>query len=246
MEGYGMRLIRLIRRVRRSTALNCRLHCALRTSQTRMIPLPPRGLYAITDGPRPDLLAAVEAALRGGARVVQYRDKTADGARRLVETRALVELCHRYDAPLIVNDDVQLAVQASADGVHLGEDDADPALARALLGARATIGASCYDSLQRARDLAAAGADYLAFGAFFPSPSKLTSRRATPDLLRRAVALGKPLVAIGGITADNALPLRLAGADFLAVISAVFGATDVEGAARGFAPYFDSDDSQTR
>jgi thiamine-phosphate pyrophosphorylase len=213
---------------------------------TRMIALPPRGLYAIADGPRPDLLAAVEAALHGGASVVQYRDKTADAVRRFVEARALVELCHRHGAPLIVNDDVELATQAGADGVHLGEDDADLARARTRLGARAIIGASCYDSLERARDLAAAGADYLAFGAFFPSPSKRTSRRATPDLLRQAVELDKPLVAIGGITTDNALPLRQAGADFLAVISAVFGMADIEGAARRFAPFFDYDDPKTR
>jgi thiamine-phosphate pyrophosphorylase len=207
-----------------------------------MIPLPPHGLYAITDGPRPDLLAAVEAALRGGARLVQYRDKTTDMSRRVAEARALVEVCHRHGAPLIVNDDVELAARVGADGAHLGEDDADVAQARSRLGKDTIIGVSCYDSLTRARDLIAAGADYLAFGAFFPSPSKQSLRRATPDLLRQAVALGKPLVAIGGITADNALPLRHAGADFLAVISAVFSAVDIESAARRFVPLFDSQD----
>ncbi len=207
-----------------------------------MIALAPSGLYAITNGPRPDLLTAVQAALHGGARMVQYRDKTNDAARRQVEAHALVALCRRHGVPLIVNDDVSLAAQVGADGVHLGEDDSDIPFARAQLGAHAIVGVSCYDSLQRARDLAAAGADYLAFGAFFPSPSKLASRRATADLLRQAVALDRPLVAIGGITADNALPLRQAGANFLAVISAVFGAADVESAARRFAPLFDSHD----
>lgn len=211
-----------------------------------MIALPACGLYAITDGPRPDLLAAVEAALRGGVRVVQYRDKTTDAARRLSEARALVELCHRHVVPLIVNDDVELAAQSGADGVHLGEDDADLTQARARLGANAIVGVSCYDSLDRARDLAAAGADYLAFGAFFPSPSKHTTRRATPQLLRDAAEFGKPRVAIGGITADNAPPLIDAGADFLAVISAVFGAPDIEAAARRFPPLFDTTTTRTR
>lgn len=209
---------------------------------THMIALPHSGLYAITDGPRPDLLAAVEAALRGGVQLVQYRDKTTDTTRREAEARALLKLCRHHQVALIVNDDVNLAAQVGADGVHLGEDDSDIADARKQLGTRAIVGASCYDSLQRARELAIAGADYLAFGAFFPSPSKSTSRRATTDLLRQAVALGRPLVAIGGITADNALPLRHAGANFLAVISAVFGAADIERAARRFAPLFESDD----
>lgn len=185
-----------------------------------------RGLYAITDGPRPDLLAAVKAALRGGAAVLQYRDKTADSARRAFEARALRELCARHEVPFIVNDDVDLALASGADGVHLGEDDGDVAAARARLGTGAIVGVSCYDSLARARQLAAAGADYLAFGAFFPSPTKPNARRATLDLLREAKPLGLPLVAIGGITPDNAQPLIDAGADFLAVISGVFATPD--------------------
>jgi len=199
-----------------------------------------RGLYAITDGPRPDLLAAVKAALRGGAVLLQYRDKTADTARRAFEARALRELCARFEIPFIVNDDVELALAAGADGVHLGEDDGDIAAARARLGAGAIIGVSCYDSLARARQLAAAGADYLALGAFFPSPTKPTARRATPDLLREAKPLGLPLVAIGGITPDNAWPLVNAGADFLAVVSGVFAQADPEAAARRYAAMYTS------
>ncbi|HET6632119.1 MAG TPA: thiamine phosphate synthase [Rhodanobacteraceae bacterium] len=198
----------------------------------------PRGLYAITDGPRPDLLAACEQALAGGARVLQYRDKTRDAARRLSEARDLAELCARRGAPLIINDDVALAAAAGASGVHLGEHDVDVASARALLGPGAIIGVSCYDDLDRARALAAAGADYLAFGAFFPSPTKPTARHATPDLLRRGRALGRPLVAIGGITPDNGAGLIAAGADCLAVISAVFAAPDVRVAAQQFAALF--------
>ena len=199
-----------------------------------------RGLYAITDGPRPDLLAAVKAALRGGVALLQYRDKTADSARRAFEARALRELCARFEIPFIVNDDVELALAAGADGVHLGEDDGDIAAARARLGAGAIIGVSCYDSPARARHLAAAGADYLAFGAFFPSPTKPNARRATPEMLREAKPLGLPLVAIGGITPDNAPPLVDAGADFLAVISGVFAQVDPEAAARRYAAMYTS------
>lgn len=198
-----------------------------------------RGLYAISDGPRADLVEACAAALDGGATLLQYRDKTADHARRLREARALQALCAAHRAPLIVNDDVELAAAAGAAGVHLGEDDGAFADARARLGASAIIGVSCYDSLERARHFAAAGADYLAFGAFFASPTKPLARRATPDLLREARTLGLPLVAIGGISAGNAAALVEAGADCIAVISAVFGAPDVGAAARGFASLFD-------
>ncbi|MBO9662206.1 thiamine phosphate synthase [Dokdonella sp.] len=202
-------------------------------------PLPPlRGLYAITDGPRADLLEACAAALAGGARLLQYRDKSADTVRRAEEARALQALCAARGVPLIVNDDVELAAAVGAAGVHLGEDDGEVAAARARLGARAIVGVSCYDSIERAHRLAAAGAGYLAFGAFFPSPTKPQARRATTDLLRAAKPLGLPLVAIGGITPDNAGALVDAGADCLAVISALFGAADVRATARRFAALF--------
>ena len=199
------------------------------------------GLYAITDGPRDDFMAAAEDALAGGARALQYRDKTRDHARRLREARALVVSCAKYGVPLLVNDDVGLAVASGAAGVHLGERDTDIATARAKLGGNAIIGVSCYDSLTRARDAAAAGADYLAFGAFFPSPTKPAARRATADLLRDAQAFGKPLVAIGGITPENGRPLIEAGADFLAAISGVFGASDIRAAAARFSALFNHD-----
>jgi thiamine-phosphate pyrophosphorylase len=198
------------------------------------------GLYAITDGPRDDLVAACEAAIDGGAVLLQYRDKTADAARRLAETRALADLCARRRVALIVNDDVELALASGAMGVHLGEDDADIASARAKLGPCAIVGVSCYDSPERARVLAAEGADYLAFGAFYASPTKPNARTATPALLRDAKALNVPLVAIGGLTAANAAPLIEAGANYLAVISAVFGARDIQAAARSFAALFDA------
>jgi len=202
--------------------------------------LPPRGLYAITDGPRSDLIEVCTAAIAGGAAMLQYRDKTRDDARRREEAAALSSLCAKSKIPLIVNDDVELAAAVGAAGVHLGEDDADIASTRARLGPNAIIGVSCYDSLERARELAASGADYLAFGAFFPSPTKPHARAATLELLRDAWALNLPLVAIGGITAANGAALIDAGADFLAVISAVFGARDVREAARELSALFDS------
>lgn len=196
------------------------------------------GLYAITNGPRDDLFAAVRAVLEGGAAMLQYRDKTRDATRRLREARGLVVVCREFHVPLIVNDDVELALASGAGGVHVGEDDADIADVRIALGRGAIIGASCYDSLQRARDAAQAGADYLAFGAFFPTVSKAVTRHATPALLREARAFGLPLVAIGGITPDNGKPLIDAGADFLGVISGVFGTADIRAAAQRYAKLF--------
>lgn len=207
-------------------------------TQTRF---PDRGLYAITDGPRADLLDAAAQVLAGGARMLQYRDKTTDAARRLAEAVALKRLCDTHAVPLIINDDVALAAETGAAGVHLGRDDGDVAAARAALGAGAIIGVSCYDSLELARAAAAAGADYVAFGAFFPSPTKPHAVRASPSLLRQSAALGVPRVAIGGITPDNAPSLVEAGADFLAVISAVFSAPDARAAAQRFARLYSSD-----
>jgi thiamine-phosphate pyrophosphorylase len=200
--------------------------------------LPPRGLYAISDGPRADLLDVSAAALAGGATVLQYRDKTADRGRRREEALELAALCARRCVPLIINDDVELAAAIGAAGVHLGEDDMDIAAARFQLGNDAIIGVSCYASIERARALAAAGADYLAFGAFFPSATKTDARRATPDILRAAKIFRRPLVAIGGITPENAPALIEAGADFVAVVSGVFAQPDVLAAARRFADLF--------
>lgn len=202
---------------------------------------PPRGLYAITDGPREDLVNAVAAAIAGGARLVQYRDKTPDAARRVLEAGALHQLCRAHGVPLIINDDVALALTIGAEGVHLGEDDDAVLDAREALGPTAIIGVSCYDSLERAQELVAAGADYIAFGAFFPSPTKPQARRASLDLLRQSAALGVPRVAIGGITPDNAGLLVDAGADYLAIISAIFRADDIRAAAQCFTDLFPAD-----
>jgi thiamine-phosphate pyrophosphorylase len=199
---------------------------------------PISGLYAITDGPRPDFRAAVEAALAGGASILQYRDKTRDHARRLSEARWLAEVCAARSVPMIVNDDIALAAECGAAGVHLGADDPALALAKRRLGTRAIIGVSCYDSIERARLAVAGGASYVAFGAFFSSPTKPSARHASLGLLRQSAELGVPRVAIGGITPDNAHLLIEAGADCVAVISAVFGAADIRASAERFSSLF--------
>jgi thiamine-phosphate pyrophosphorylase len=203
----------------------------------------PRGLYVITDTARASLEALLEAvagALDGGARAVQYRDKSEDTGRREREARALVELCRARGVPLIVNDDVALAAVTRANGVHLGEHDATPAEARARLGSDVLVGVSCYDSLERAEHAQAEGADYVAFGSFFPSPTKAHSRRPARDLITRARArIVLPIVAIGGITPENGAALVEAGAHALAVVSGVFGRPDVRAAARQYADLYD-------
>ncbi len=203
---------------------------------------PCHGLYAITDAlliPDDRLIGAVEQAILGGARLIQYRDKSHDTARRRAQAGALNELCQRHAVPLIINDDVDLAIRAGAAGVHVGRDDPALAIARAHLGKNAIIGVSCYDRLDLALDAARAGADYVAFGAFFPSPTKPTEIRASIALLRKArAALHIPIIAIGGITPDNAPLLLDVGADALAVVSGVFDQPDIQAAARRYANLF--------
>ncbi|MGS1077992.1 thiamine phosphate synthase [Pseudoxanthomonas beigongshangi] len=196
----------------------------------------PRGLYLITpdEADTHRLLARVEPLLVEGVTWLQYRHKEASPALRREQAEALQALCARTGVPLIVNDDVRLAEAVGAAGVHLGEDDGDIAAARALLGEAAIVGASCYDELERARRAVAAGASYVAFGAFFPTRSKTTTRRATPALLSDAAVLGVPRVAIGGITPDNTPALVAAGADLVAVIGGVFEAADPVGAVRAY------------
>lgn len=204
---------------------------------------PLRGLYAITpmelcaDPPR--LLLAVDAALRGGAHLIQYRDKSRDHARRLESARALRVLCERHRAHLIINDDVELAAHANAHGVHLGQGDLPLIEARARLGPDAIIGISCADSLDRARAASEGGADYLAFGAFFASRTKPNARHASFEMLHEArVNTSLPICAIGGITPDRAPALIEAGADLIAAVEGVFGAADIAAAARAYALHF--------
>lgn len=193
---------------------------------------PLRGLYLITPD-EPDtvrLLARVEAVIDRAA-LLQYRNKSASSALRRGQGEALAQLCERHGVPLVINDDLDLAHALDA-GVHVGEHDAGVRAARAALGPEALVGASCYDDAERARAAAAAGASYIAFGAFFPSGTKPQARRAHPALLGAAAGLGLPRVAIGGITPDNAAGLVAAGADLLAVIGGVFDAPDPRAAAQ--------------
>lgn len=199
------------------------------------------GLYAVTpDDPDTTRLAAfVGAAVNGGARLVQYRNKTADSLKREEQARALLAVCRAHGVPLIINDDLDLALAIGADGVHLGADDGSVEAARARLEVHKILGVSCYNSLQAALAAEQAGATYVAFGSFFPSTVKPAAVPASLQILRDAkVSLAVPVAAIGGITTANAQQLIAAGADCVAVISALFAAGDVEAAARQFAALF--------
>jgi len=201
---------------------------------------PARGLYLVTpdSADTAQLLARVRPLLPFAA-CLQYRNKEADAALRREQAVALADASRAAGVPFIVNDDARLAADVKADGVHLGEHDGPIAAARAVLGDAAIVGVSCYDDLDIARAAAEAGADYLAFGAFFTSSTKPNARRATPDLLRQARRHGLPMVAIGGITPDNAPLLVDAGADLLAIVSGVFDAPDPVAAARAVHALFE-------
>jgi thiamine-phosphate pyrophosphorylase len=199
------------------------------------------GLYAITpDGLTTNgLLSCSRLVLQGGARVLQYRNKVANDALKFEQASALRLLTKEFGAQLIINDEVALAVKVDADGVHLGATDGEILLARAQLGADKLIGASCYNRFDLAQMAATQGADYIAFGAFFSTEIKPNAPQADIALLRQARAkLNLPVVAIGGITAQNGVALIEAGADALAVISAVFSAPDIELAAQEFSNLF--------
>jgi len=204
------------------------------------------GLYAITDSvlmPNDnELLSRIEAALRGGTRIVQYRDKSDDAEKRLRQARALIDLCNQFDVPLLINDDSQLAKASGAAGVHLGQSDGLLTEARDLLGRDAIIGVTCHDSLNFAREGQQAGADYVAYGAFYASKTKPNASPAPLSLLAESKTQIKlPTVAIGGITVDNAAQTLAAGADMLAVVHSLLAAEDVEQQARRFSQLFSSD-----
>jgi thiamine-phosphate pyrophosphorylase len=190
---------------------------------------PPRGLYAITQAQNNQtkhksvetLCEEVLAVIRGGAVVIQYRDKNPTDAPQIA--RELVKACHQHNIPLIINDDVELALRSKADGVHLGKEDGGIAEVRKRLGEAAIIGVSCYNSVERALAAQSLGASYIAFGRFFPSSSKPLAAPADIDTLRKAkAAIRLPIVAIGGILPENGGQLLAAGADLLAVIGGIF------------------------
>jgi thiamine-phosphate pyrophosphorylase len=201
-----------------------------------------RGLYAITpdDADTEALVARVALSLEGGAALVQYRAKSAAPTLALAQSRRLAALCKSFGALFIVNDSIELASASGADGVHLGRDDTDLAQARRALP-RSIIGVSCYSDPSLARAAARDGADYVAIGSVFASSTKPMAARAALSAIGEAGrSSGLPVAAIGGITLDNASEAVEAGADMLAVITALFAAPDVRGAARAFSDRFDA------
>jgi thiamine-phosphate pyrophosphorylase len=208
-----------------------------------MIDISLHGLYVITDSqliPAPRFLDIVEQAIEGGANVVQYRDKHQTKTQCLKQASALQSLCQQYHVPLIINDDIALAKQVDAAGVHLGKEDADLISAREQLGSDVWIGISCYNQVETALQAVSNGADYVAFGSFFPSTTKPQAILADIQVLqqaRRQLPM-TPIIAIGGITPQNGDQLIEAGADCLAIIQGVFGQEDVRAAAQRYAQLF--------
>lgn len=200
-----------------------------------------RGLYAVTpdEADTARLLTVAEQVLAGRPALLQYRNKIADGALRRAQARALQALCRAAGVPFIVNDDLALALEIDADGAHLGRDDGSPAAARRALGAHRILGLTCYSDWSRATEGAEVGADYIAFGAMFPSVTKPNAPPAPFALITRARReLGLPVAAIGGITLANASEVRAAGADLLAVVNDVFGAVDPTARAAAYRALF--------
>ncbi len=200
-----------------------------------------KGLYIVT----PDwddtqqLLQSTEAALRGGASLVQYRHKTATDALRRAQAECLLALCRSYRVPLIINDFVDLCIALDADGVHVGGTDASVAKVRAAVGPDKIVGASCYGDLQLARDAYRAGASYVAFGGFYPSRVKKYDVSTTPHIISQSkVDIPLPVVVIGGMTQQNAVLLVAQGTDMVAAISSVYSSDNPEAAAREFVNLF--------
>ena len=202
-----------------------------------------KGLYAITHErltPYDVILQKVEESLAGGARIVQLRDKHARDSELYDIACSLKELCHGYGAIFIINDRVELARATGADGVHIGKDDTEYAKARQILGPEAIIGVSCYNELDKAIDAARQGADYVAFGSFFPSPTKPEAVRAPLEIISQAKAvLDVPVCCIGGITSENVPHLVAKGADMAAVISDLWNSSDIRAKAQEFAKAFE-------
>ncbi len=200
-----------------------------------MISLLKKGLYAITNNNDP--LKNVEAILKAGTVILQYREKTNPDPKY---AKKLILLCRNHKAIFIINDDPHLAKMIGADGVHIGEKDGSYQQARKLLGKKAIIGISCYDSLELAIEAEQLGANYVAFGTFYPSKTKQNTRRPNLDLLTQAKKkLSIPIVAIGGITPENAPPLIAAGADYIAAIHGVFGQSDPGKVAKEYKELFE-------
>lgn len=191
-------------------------------------------LYAVTDRAwvgKQTLLEQIEDALKGGATIVQLREKTLGEDSFVEEAIQVRELCHKYNVPLIINDNVEVALKSGADGVHVGVEDAPVADIRKRVPHDFIIGATC-KTVEQAKAAEAAGADYMGVGAIFPSPTKTAAIRITNERLREIVsAVSIPAVAIGGISYDNVLEVKGSNISGVAVVSAIFGAADIENAA---------------
>ena len=200
-----------------------------------------KGLYLVTpDWDDTDkMLAATEQAMAGGATLVQYRHKTASEALRHEQAAALLKLCRAHRKPLIINDHVELCMALDADGVHVGGTDASVAQVRERVGTAKIVGASCYGTLQLAKDAAAAGASYVAFGGFYPSRVKKYDVSTPPSVISDALqSISVPICVIGGMTVENAKPLVDLGAHMVAAISSVYSSDDQRAAASSFAQLF--------
>lgn len=202
-----------------------------------------RGLYVISDA---NLIAestfsqTIECALLGGAKIIQYRDKSNNTEKRRRQTQEIKLLCETYDAVFIINDDIELAKEVNANGVHLGSNDADYATARTILGDNKIIGISCYNQFELAQQAQQQGADYIALGRFFSSSTKPNAAAAPIELLTHAKQkLNIPVCAIGGITVNNSAELIAAGVDMLAVINAVFSSNEVQSTCQKFSSFFE-------
>jgi len=200
-----------------------------------------RGLYVITDPVlcKSNLNDMVEQAILGGAEIIQYRNKNTDRQQQYNEAKALKTLCQQHDKIFIVNDNIDLAIEADADGVHLGQTDANIQDARQRLGSNKIIGITCHSDIEAAKAAQRQSADYVAFGRFYPSKTKPSAPPAKIDILQQAKAqIQIPIVAIGGISVENAPTLLKAGADMLAVINAIFAQDNIQQAARKFTELF--------
>jgi thiamine-phosphate pyrophosphorylase len=201
-----------------------------------------KGLYAITDQqliPEEDFSESVEATLQGGTRIIQYRDKSNDQNKRLLQASLLRALCHQYQAICIINDDIELAKAVNAHGVHLGKDDFSLTIARQVLGENAIIGVSCYNDLNLAREAENNNADYVAFGAIFSSATKPEANVAGLDIITKAKQqLSIPVCSIGGITQENIQQVIQQGADMAAVISGIFSADNIKQSTTTLSQFF--------
>ena len=209
----------------------------LKTVTKHILPQRIEGLYAIT----PDvadtsaLVKMTQQVLEGGARLVQYRNKSAGAALLLEQARPLLNLCRSYNVPLIINDHLDLAVAVGADGIHLGQDDIPVATARHRLGPEKIIGVSCYNQMELATEAEKQGVDYVAFGAFFVSSTKSNTVTASMSLLQQSrQMLNVPVVAIGGITLPHVADLIRHGADAIAASGSLFAVLDTQSAAEKF------------